>query len=200
MILARTILDTLYGTFSVATHGAGGSERCLSIAQGDLEVDGTAVRLHSSCFFGEALLASDCDCGQQLASALREINERGSGLLVYMHQEGRGAGLDAKIRGMERQRVEGINSYEAYALLGLKRDTRDYSLAAVVMQDLNLAKTVTLLSNNPAKREAMEALGYTIAGQVAMSYEVNRRAYQYLLMKHVEGEHSFDFDKIRFVG
>jgi GTP cyclohydrolase II len=199
VILASTVLETAHGTFDVATHGTDGTERCLSISQGDLQVDGTVVRLHSSCVFGEALLACDCDCGPQLATALEEINSRGAGLVVYLYQEGRGAGLDTKIRGMERQRLEGVNSYEAYSSLGLPRDLRDYSLAAVALQDLKVAKKVRLLSNNPTKRDALEKLGYTVVDLVAMSYQVSRRAYQYLLMKRAEGNHMLDFDKISFV-
>ncbi|ONK10494.1 hypothetical protein [Streptomyces sp. MP131-18] len=199
MILASTVLETAHGTFDVATHGAEGPERCLSISQGELGEHGTAVRIHSSCVFGEALLACDCDCGPQLATALNEINRRGVGLVVYLYQEGRGAGLDLKIRGMERQRLEGVNSYQAYSSLGLPRDLRDYSLAAVAMRDLKVSKNVTLLSNNPTKREAMEKLGYRIVEQVAMSYQVNRRAYSYLLMKQSEGMHTLDLGKIDFV-
>jgi 3,4-dihydroxy 2-butanone 4-phosphate synthase/GTP cyclohydrolase II len=200
LILASTILETAHGTFTVSTHGDGGPERCLAIYRGDLSIPGTTVRFHSSCIFGETLLAYDCDCGQQLATALREIGTRRSGIVVYLYQEGRGAGLDMKIRGMECQRVQGVNSYEAYASLGLPRDLRDYSLAGTALADLKVAKTVTLLSNNPAKREALEGLGYVIDSQVAMSYQVSKRAYEYLLMKQVEGKHSLDFSRINFVG
>jgi GTP cyclohydrolase II len=200
VILASTVLETAHGAFDVSTHGADGPDRCLSISLGDLTGDGVAVRLHSSCIFGEALGACDCDCGPQLATAMREVARRGAGVVVYLYQEGRGAGLDLKIRGMEQQRRLGINSYEAYSSLGLPRDLRDYSLARVALADLFVAKNVTLLSNNPHKREAVESFGYVVDDQVAMSYEVSRRAYDYLLMKQKDGRHTLDLDKIRFVG
>jgi GTP cyclohydrolase II len=199
VILASTVLETAHGAFNVSTHGAGGPEVCLSISLGDLSRDGTAVRLHSSCVFGEALSACDCDCGQQLATAMQEVARRGAGVVVYLYQEGRGAGLDLKIRGMEQQRLHGINSYQAYSSLGLPRDMRDYSLARVAMQDLKLTRNITLMSNNPSKRKAIEEFGYVVDDQIAMSYEVSKRAYDYLLMKQVEGRHTLNFDKIRFV-
>lgn len=170
------------------------------MSQGDLSEPGTVIRLHSSCIFGEALLACDCDCGPQLATAMQEVNRRGSGAIVYLYQEGRGAGLDLKIEGMERQRLRGINSYQAYDSLGLPRDLRDYSLAGEALNDLGVAKAVTVMSNNPTKLKALEELGYTIQSQFALSYEVSQRAYDYLLMKQVEGDHSLDFGKINFVG
>ncbi|WP_343443793.1 GTP cyclohydrolase II RibA [Micromonospora schwarzwaldensis] len=194
------MLETAHGTFNVSTHGVDGPERCVSISLGELSRDGAAVRLHSSCLFGEALGACDCDCGPQLATAMQEVARRGAGVVVYLYQEGRGAGLDTKISGMELQRVEGINSYQAYAKLGLSRDVRDYRLAQVALTDLGLAQHVTLLSNNPTKRQALEGFGYVIDEQIALSYQVSKRAYDYLLMKHEEGKHALDFDKIRFVG
>ncbi|MCF3165788.1 GTP cyclohydrolase II [Streptomyces violaceoruber] len=200
MIIATTVLETAQGEFSVSTHGTEGSpERCLTISQGYLGAAGTVVRLHSSCIFGEALSACDCDCGPQLATAMQEVDKRGSGTIVYLYQEGRGAGLDLKIQGMERQRIKGINSYQAYESLGLPRDMRDYSLAGTALADLGFAKTVTLMSNNPTKRSALERLGYVVESQFALSYTVSQRAYDYLKMKQVEGEHSLDFDKIDFV-
>ncbi|MEI7033339.1 GTP cyclohydrolase II [Streptomyces pratensis] len=200
MIIATTVLETAQGEFNVSTHGVEGSaERCLSISQGDLSEAGTVVRLHSSCIFGEALAACDCDCGPQLVTAMQEVDKRGSGAIVYLYQEGRGAGLDFKIQGMERQRVRGINSYQAYESLGLPRDLRDYALAGTALADLGFARAVTLMSNNPTKRKALEELGYTVEAQFALSYAVSQRAYDYLMMKQVEGDHSLDFDKISFV-
>ena len=175
-------------------------ERCLTISQGDLTVPGVALRIHSSCIFGEALLANDCDCGQQLSTAMEEINRRGRGAVVYLYQEGRGAGIDLKIEGMERQRTRGLNSYESYASLGLPPDLRDYSLAGTALEDMSFAKRITLMSNNPSKCKALEELGYLVESQVALSYEVSWRAYDYLVMKQNEGQHTLDFNKISFVG
>ncbi|GGX13774.1 GTP cyclohydrolase II [Streptomyces lomondensis] len=200
MIIATTLLETAHGTFSVSTHEDGTGQRCLSMSHGDLSDAGTAVRLHSSCIFGEALMATDCDCGPQLHTTMQEITKRGAGAIVYLFQEGRGAGLDLKIRGMETQRVRGVNSYEAYASLGLGRDMRDYSVAGTALADLGMAEQVTLISNNPLKRQALEELGYQVESQIALSYEVSKHAYEYLLMKQVEGDHTVDFGKIKFVG
>jgi 3,4-dihydroxy 2-butanone 4-phosphate synthase / GTP cyclohydrolase II len=201
VIISTTVLETSHGRFRVSSHGVKDNpERCLTIAQGDVTGPGTALRIHSSCVFGEALLASDCDCGQQLSTAMEEINRRGRGAVVYLYQEGRGAGIDLKIKGMERQRTQGVNSYESYASLGLPPDLRDYWFAGTALEDLGFAKRITLMSNNPSKRKALEELGYVIESQIALSYEVSRRAYNYLLMKQNEGRHTLDFSKISFVG
>ncbi len=200
MILSTTILETAHGTYSVSMHQDNEGERCLTLSMGELHAPGTLVRLHSSCLFGEALMAYDCDCGQQLAMALEEISRRGAGVVVYLFQEGRGAGLDRKIEGMERQRVLGLNSYEAYESLGLARDVRSYRVAATALADLEVARAITLMSNNPTKLTAMEELGYKVESCLALSYEVNPRAYEYLLMKRTHGRHTLDFSKISFVG
>jgi GTP cyclohydrolase II len=200
VIGGRTRLETALGTFRVAVHTSEDTpEHCVSISQGDLSAPGVVVRLHSSCLFGEAFLASDCDCGAQLSTALAEIDRRGRGVVVYLYQEGRGAGLDLKCRAMEQQHVAGLNSYESYELLGLPRDLRQYNLAGVALRDLGVSGQVTALFNNPQKHEALERFGYTIVEHLVVPYEVSIRAYDYLQMKRDVGAHALDFSKISFV-
>jgi GTP cyclohydrolase II len=198
MIVTATLLDTPYGTFDVTMH-ADGDTRCLTFSMGNLGVPGTIVRMHSSCLFGEAFGACDCDCGPQLRSVLTEIGTRGAGIVVYLFQEGRGAGLEQKIRGMATQRATGVNSYEAYAALSLPRDMRDYTVAGVALRDMGVSQQITLMSNNPLKREAIESLGFEVTTQTALPYRVDGRAYDYLLMKREHGDHLVDFSKIEFV-
>jgi GTP cyclohydrolase II len=200
VITGQTVLKTAFGHFRVVVHCADDSaKRCVSISQGDLGTPGVVVRIHSSCLFGEALFATDCDCGAQLSSALAEIARRGSGVIVYLYQEGRGAGLDVKCQAMEYQRLRGVNSYEAYEALGLPRDLREYGAVGIALGDLGVAREVTALFNNPIKREALEQLGYAVVDHLVVPYEVSVQARDYLEMKRDIGAHDLDLSKIRFV-
>lgn len=199
MITGQTVLETAYGSFRVAAHGEADTvERCLSVSMGDLSLRGTVVRLHSSCLFGEALLAQDCDCGPQLSSALADIARRGRGVVIYLYQEGRGAGIDWKIQAMERQRVDGIDSYAAYDALELPRDQRQYELAGVALGDLGVSRDITAITNNPSKRVGLGDLGYNVIEQLVVPYTVSKRALNYLEMKKHQGQHAVDFSRISF--
>ncbi|TDC52489.1 GTP cyclohydrolase II [Actinomadura sp. KC345] len=200
MILATTILETGRGTFPVSLHEDGSGARCLSIRQGDLGLPETAVRLHSACLFGESLGALDCDCSAQLDAAMRVIQERGRGAVIYLFQEGRGAGLLSKIHGMETQRVEGVNSFAAYESMGLPRDLRDYSLAKTALTDIGVGATISVMSNHPAKRAALEEMGYSVVARLPLSYQVSSLAYPELRMKRDEGGYEVDFGDITFSG
>ena len=188
----------MHGTFTVSLHADKHGERCIALSLGDLQTPGLPIRLHSSCVFGEALGACDCDCGAQLGTALAEVNRRGAGVVVYLYQEGRGAGLEAKIRAMSRQQDRRISSYEAYEELGLPRDNRDYAVAVTALTDLGVSREVILMSNNPLKQEAMERYGFRVVGHVALSYPAHKNSYEYLVMKQTEGRHAIDLDKIKF--
>jgi GTP cyclohydrolase II len=200
MKLAQTVIDTDHGSFIVSLHADDKGGRCVALALGDLQTQGLPIRLHSSCVFSEAFGACDCDCGAQLRTALAEVSRRGAGVVVYLYQEGRGAGLELKMNAMSRQRAMGINSYEAYADLGLPRDMRDYALAVTALSDLGVSREVQLMSNNPLKREAMERHGFRVVGHVALSYPAHKSAYDYLVMKQTVGRHAIDLAKIEFFG
>lgn len=197
MITARTIIETERGRLAVSHHEIGSLE-CLSISTGRLDKPGVLVRIHSSCLFGEALGAFDCDCGPQLRSALGAITQAGAGVVVYMFQEGRGAGIEAKIRAMELQRSRRLSSYEAYDRLGLKHDAREYKAALVALSDLKVNRHICLISNNPLKRISLEDEGYVIDNAISLSYRVDVRARQYLEMKRDVGRHTLDLEKLVF--
>jgi len=198
MITARTLIETAAGAFTVCHHACE-NRSCLTFSRGNLEQPGTLVRLHSSCLFGEALGALDCDCGPQLRSALMEISRTGAGVVVYMNQEGRGTGILTKISGMELQRVYGLNSYEAYDMMGVQRDLRDYSEGVAALRDLGVSRHIRLITNNPLKVLKLEEVGYIIDEVVALSYEVDMLAFGYLTMKRDIGNHTLDFSKIQFL-
>ncbi|MEU8302533.1 hypothetical protein AB0C84_03150 [Actinomadura sp. NPDC048955] len=200
MILATTVLVTAHGTFSVSLHEDESGARCLSIHKGDLGLPGTAVRPQSACLTGETLDGLDCDCKAQLIAAMREIDNLGRGVVVYLlDQEGRGAGLLHKLRGLEMQRVQGVNSYAAYEAMGSPRDLRGYAVVKTALTDLKVGTEIGVMSNHPAKLAALEQMGYAVT-QLRLSYEVSELARSELLMKKEEGGYAVDFGKITFSG
>ena len=122
----------------------------------------TLVRLHSSCLFGEALHAIDCDCAQQLSMSIREIM-KADGALIYSYEEGRGAGLQKKVEAIRLQQVRGIDTVAAFEELGLPSDLRSYEGASAVVKSLlGEEAEIILLSNNPSKRAALEKNGIRV--------------------------------------
>ncbi|HLO99202.1 MAG TPA: bifunctional 3,4-dihydroxy-2-butanone-4-phosphate synthase/GTP cyclohydrolase II [Fimbriimonas sp.] len=137
----------------------------VAIVKGDVcTEEPVLVRMHSSCLTGDLLGSLRCDCGDQLAMALERIEQEGSGVVVYIQQEGRGIGLINKLRAYELQ-DGGMDTVEANIALGFKADARDYSLGAQLLADLGIKK-IRLMTNNPAKRAGLQGYGLEI-----VSYE-----------------------------
>ncbi|MFD6354994.1 GTP cyclohydrolase [Nocardia tengchongensis] len=123
------------------------------LAFGSIE-DDCLVRIHSQCLYGESLAFQDCDCGPQLERSLDLIQAAGSGILVYLNQEGRGYGLLAKARGYEISEKNRLDTYDSYLSLGYTEDKRDYTLAAQTLAKLGLS-SIQLMTNNPHKLQAV---------------------------------------------
>lgn len=142
------------------------------------DADVTTVRVHSGCQTGDIFSSMRCDCGQQLQKSLKEITSSGSGVAVYLaDHEGRGIGLWAKAMAYLLQ-DGGLNTYEANAKLGLPHDARDYGQAIALLRHLIGSTDVRLLSNNPSKRDALEAGGINVREMhslVAGHNQFNRR-------------------------
>jgi len=149
-------------------------------------VDGCPVRVHSRCLYGEVFESTDCDCLWQLRESRRIIREHGSGVLVYLDQEGRGAGLVAKAKGLQLSQKEDLDTFASYAALGYKADTRSYEDAAALLKQLGLGK-VTLLTNNPAKVYALEVGGIEVEMQQLVPPELSDTALKYLVAKEIHG-------------
>ncbi len=123
------------------------------------------VRVHSECLTGDAFGSAHCDCGHQLQQAMQRIAEEGTGVLLYLRQEGRGAGLTNKIKAYDLQRRHGLDTVEANERLGLPVDLRTYGIGAQILKDLGIGK-LRLLTNNPKKVIGLEGYGLHIIDQL----------------------------------
>lgn len=154
----------------------------IAIVKGDVATDEpTLVRMHSSCLTGDLLGSLRCDCGDQLAAALTQIDQEGRGVVVYIAQEGRGIGILNKLRAYELQ-DQGLDTVEANEALGFKADLRDYGLGAQVLADLGLRR-LRLMTNNPAKVKGLQGYGLEIVEHVPMISEPCEHRKRYLETK-----------------
>lgn len=185
-------LPTQWGTFQMYgfIEQATGKEH-LALVYGQLkENDPPLIRLHSECLTGDALFSARCDCGFQLARAMQNIVEAGSGVLFYLRQEGRGIGLINKIRAYHLQ-DEGADTVEANEALGFAADMRDYSFCRGMLSFLNI-KSVKLMTNNPRKVKALVKAGINISERVPLQEGNNPHNQGYLKTKAKKLGHMFD--------
>ena len=139
------------------------------------------VRLHSACLTGDVLGSLRCDCGDQLKRAINRIGSLGSGVLLYLDQEGRGIGLANKLRAYALQDA-GLDTLEADEHLGFLPDERDYDVAAAMLIELGIRR-IRLMTNNPAKIQALEQCGIEVAGRLPLVATVNSYNQRYLQAK-----------------
>ena len=182
-------LPTQYGDFRL--HGYINDitgEHHLALVKGDIG-DGEDVlcRVHSECLTGDAFGSLKCDCGQQLASAMTQINEEGRGVLLYMRQEGRGIGLVNKLKAYALQ-DEGMDTLDANIALGFPGDMREYYIGAQILKDLG-AKTLRLLTNNPDKVYQLSDFGMQISERVPIKMETTPYDSFYLKTKKIRMGH-----------
>ncbi|HEX6462585.1 MAG TPA: GTP cyclohydrolase II RibA [Candidatus Saccharimonadales bacterium] len=162
-ITQRTTLPLEHGTFSIAFHRFEEKEYCLSVSYGELKKGTPIIRLHSSCLFGEALHSLDCDCAPQLTATLKMIAEYGQGTIIYEYAEGRGIGLEKKLQALAIQQHEKVDTVEAFKMMSLPPDTRSYEVAIMALNDLKVARTLRLVTQNPAKLNAIKEAGFEVA-------------------------------------
>jgi 3,4-dihydroxy 2-butanone 4-phosphate synthase/GTP cyclohydrolase II len=185
----RVKLPTDYGTFDLLLYRATlNGEHHLALVKGDV-ADGkpVLVRVHSECLTGDVFGSRRCDCGSQLHTALRQIEQAGRGILLYMRQEGRGIGLAAKIHAYKLQE-EGFDTVQANLKLGFPSDLREYGLGAQILFDLGV-RQLRLMTNNPKKVVGLAGYGLKIVETVPIRVEANAHNKHYLRTKRTKMGH-----------
>ena len=187
---ASAELPTKYGTFTIHIYRSSidGLEHSALIV-GDPQPS-MLTRLHSQCLTGDTFGSLLCDCGEQLERSLEIIQKRGSGVLLYLNQEGRGIGLTNKIRAYAKQKA-GMDTVEANHALGYRADERDYQVAADILKDLGITE-IELLTNNPKKTSALAQYGIEISKRLPIETKPNTLNKRYLLTKKQRMGHQLD--------
>jgi len=176
-------LPTRYGDFTVIPYLSimDGREH-VALVKGDLKgKSNVLVRMHSECMTGDVFGSLRCDCGEQLAAAMRRIEEEGHGAIVYLRQEGRGIGLGNKIKAYRLQ-DEGLDTVEANERLGFIADLRDYGIGAQILLDLDL-HSIRLLTNNLRKIVGLDGYDIEVTGREALQVEPGEHNERYLETK-----------------
>jgi GTP cyclohydrolase II len=181
--------------FRVLVHARPGTSGAApaSAAVYGVPTNGCLVRIHSRCVYAEAFESDDCDCRAQLKEALTRIDKAEAGVVIYLDQEGRAAGLLAKAQGYRYSQEHGTDTFASYEALGLQEDPRSYDDAADLLRELNLSK-VTLLTNNPRKVEGLRTKGIEATMQ-PLVVAVPETAHAYLEAKRLRG-HNLPSDPV----
>lgn len=185
------LLPTPLGEFRMYDTG---DEHVRVVCLGDLREQGAQplVRIHSSCLASEVFAARDCDCADQLRESMKLIAAAGSGIIVHLHQEGRGHGLSLKIRAVAQMQRDGLDTVAAFDALGLEQDVRRYDAAARVLKALGIG-VVRLITNNPRKLRFLESVGIR-AERVSTHPMVRPENREYLTAKRSRLGHLLSLD------
>lgn len=176
-------MPTRYGDFKMYGFiNKLNGEHHVALVKGDITSNNSVlIRVHSECLTGDALGSKRCDCGEQYDAAMKRIAEEGTGILLYMRQEGRGIGLINKLRAYALQ-DKGYDTVEANEILGFPSDMRSYDVAAAILKDLGAFK-VNLMTNNPRKIDGLESHEIEIVSRVPIAMNHNEKNEFYLLTK-----------------
>lgn len=187
--VAETRLPTRYGEFkAIGYRSYFDQKEHIALTTGEWKPDDPVlVRIHSECLTGDVFGSMRCDCGEQLGLALKELAKEGTGVLLYMRQEGRGIGLHNKIKAYSLQ-DNGLDTVEANKTLGFDADMRHYEDGAQILLDLGVSK-LRLLTNNPAKMVGLSGFGLEIQDRIPLEAPVNDENRQYMITKKLRMGH-----------
>ncbi|MHC4226602.1 MAG: GTP cyclohydrolase II, partial [Planctomycetota bacterium] len=202
--LDRVHLPTDYGEFAlIGYESITSAEPHLALCKGDIgrldandkpieHDEPVLVRVHSECMTGDLFHSQRCECGYQLVTAMKMIEQAGDGALIYLRQEGRGIGLTNKLRAYKLQE-QGLDTVDANLQLGFSADKRDYGVGAQICRDLGLRK-IRILTNNPKKISRLEVYGITVVEQIPLRAEPGEHNIDYLRTKKCRLGHLLDED------
>ena len=184
-------LPTEFGDFKIVgfVNKINGEEHVALVKGNPSKDEPTLVRLHSECLTGDVFHSKKCDCGAQLMTALNRIEEEGTGVLLYLRQEGRGIGLVNKIKAYALQE-QGMDTVEANIALGFPADMREYNIGAQMLSQLGVGK-IRLMTNNPDKIENIKGFGVEVIDRVPIIIESNPINEGYLKVKEIKMGHMF---------
>ncbi len=179
----QTRIPTIHGEFILHyyTNSIDDKEHIAFVKSEVAGKDNVPVRIHSECFTGDVLGSRRCDCGEQLDMALDLINQTGYGVLIYLRQEGRGIGLLKKLQAYNLQ-DQGLDTVDANIKLGHLADEREYDIAALILNDLQV-KSIALITNNPLKIDEITKLGIQVTERIPIETHIHHDNLGYLKTK-----------------
>ena len=193
--VSKSKLPTAFGDFEIiAFQDQSTGEEHIALAKGMNAAPNqpVMVRIHSECLTGDAFGSLKCDCGPQLHSTMKMMNDAGQGVILYLRQEGRGIGLTNKIRAYALQ-DQGHDTVDANLLLNLPADARTYDMCTIMLDQLQV-KQVKLITNNPLKLKALTDLGIDVVDRVPLTVGLNKFNEDYLKTKHERMSHMYEKD------